>query len=383
MGLLPETSGSVAVNRLVTPMVVQMRAIFISLFVLLVAGCQNNPSSQDNPTTLKFVYRDPFAWPISTPAAQGLDVAKVAAGLQEIGRNTFILSFLVVRNDSLIVEYYNGYLKENDFEIHSATKSFTSALVGIAIDKGIIRSAQDKILSFFPDLDTVGLDPRKRDWTIEHFLTMRSGMDWDEAADHSSIYTDKVNWVQASLKIPLKYAPGDRFIYATPNANVLSGILTRVSGMSTYDFAEQNLFQPLKISVHDWLTDPQGIYAGGSGSRYSPRDLARFGQLYLHNGMIDGKQIVSKSWIQQTLIPRNQQPLLWGDFTSVNYGYLWWNNYAAQDSVFMAGGFAGQFIFVIPAKNMIIVTIGNDNVKSDQASINETTIIGIVKRYFL
>jgi CubicO group peptidase (beta-lactamase class C family) len=153
--------------------------------------------------------------------------------------------------------------------------------------------------------------------------------------------------------------------------------------MSTYDFAEQNLFKPLNITVHDWLTDPQGIYAGGSGSRFTPRDMARFGQLYLHNGMIDGKQIVSKSWIQQTLIPRNQLPLVWGDFTSVNYGYLWWSNYTAQDSVFMAGGFAGQFIFVVPARNMIIVTIGNDNVSTGQASINENIIIGIVKRYFL
>jgi CubicO group peptidase (beta-lactamase class C family) len=153
--------------------------------------------------------------------------------------------------------------------------------------------------------------------------------------------------------------------------------------MSTYDFAEKVLFQPLKISVRDWLTDPQGIYSGGSSSRFTPRDLARLGQLYLHNGMIDGRQIVSKGWVQQSLISRNQQNLIWGDFTSTNYGYLWWNNYSSTDSVFMAAGFAGQFIFVIPTKNMIIVTTGNDNVTTDQANINEIIIIGIVKRYFL
>ncbi len=356
---------------------------FLLILAFSAFGCQGNPASDGSTTNSKFTYRDPYAWPVSTPAAQGLDQAKVSAAVQEIGKNPFIYSFLVVHSDSLVLEYYNGYLKGNDFDIHSATKSLTSALIGIAIDQGLIRSVQDKILGFFPDLDTSNLDPRKRDWTIEQFLTMRSGIDWDETADHTSTFTPSVNWMSTALKLPLEYSPGDRFVYTTPNANVLSGIVTRVSGMSTYDFAEKVLFQPLKISVRDWLTDPQGIYSGGSSSRFTPRDLARLGQLYLHNGMIDGRQIVSKGWVQQSLISRNQQNLIWGDFTSTNYGYLWWNNYSSTDSVFMAAGFAGQFIFVIPTKNMIIVTTGNDNVTTDQANINEIIIIGIVKRYFL
>jgi CubicO group peptidase (beta-lactamase class C family) len=358
----------------------------VSVVLLLVSvlfGCNSNPSSVGPASQPKFTYRDPYSWPTSTPAAQGFNPAGFSAGVAELAKNSFIFSFLIVRNDSLVLEYYNGFLKDNDFEIHSATKSFTSALVGIAIDQGLIHSTQDKILSYFPDLDTAGLDSRKRDWTIEHFLTMRSGIDWDETADHTALFTNSVNWMYTALKLPLKYAPGERFLYTTPNTNVLSGILTRVSGMSTYQFAEKYLFGPLKISVRDWLTDPQGVYAGGSGSRYTSRDLARFGQLYLKNGQIDGQRIVSGSWIQQTLLPRNQQSLTWGDFTSVNYGYLWWNNYTPQDSVFMAGGFAGQFIFVVPARNMIIVTTANDNISTVQAGINETTIIGIVKKYFL
>lgn len=298
-------------------------------------------------------------------------------------RNTsFLWSFLVVRNDSLILEYYSTYQKENDFDIHSAAKSFTSALVGIAIDKGIIKSVQDKILSFFPDYDTTGIDPRKRDWTIEQFLTMRSGFDWDEAADHSSLYTDNVNWIYTSLGLPLKYAPGERFVYATPNVNLLSGIITRASGMSTYQFAEKYLFTPLRISVRSWVQDPQGVFTGGAGMSFTPRDLARLGQLYLHNGVCDGVQVVSRQWVQQTLIPRNQTNTTWGDLPSVNYGYLWWNNYQPPDSIFMAAGFAGQFVFVVPSKNMVIVTIGNDNYPIDQASANETVIIGIAKKYF-
>jgi CubicO group peptidase (beta-lactamase class C family) len=115
---------------------------------------------------------------------------------------------------------------------------------------------------------------------------------------------------------------------------------------------------------------------------FTPRDLARLGQLYLHNGVCDGVQVISRQWIQQTLIPRNQTNSTWGDFKSVNYGYLWWNNYQSPDSIFMAAGFAGQFVFVVPSKNMVIVTIGNDNYSIDQSSANETVIIGIAKKYF-
>jgi CubicO group peptidase (beta-lactamase class C family) len=362
-----------------------IKALGIALFGTLVTtavGCHSSPSSNSNPTSSQFTYRDPYAWPTSSPAAQGMDTAQVSAGLREIKNNAFIFSLLVIRNDLLVIEYYSRFQKENDFEIHSAAKSFTSALIGIAIDQGLIRSVQEKVLGYFPQLDTAGIDPRKRNWTLEHFLTMRSGIDWDESADHTALFTDNVNWLYTTLRLPLKYSPGESFVYTTPNVNVLSGIITRTTGMSTYEFAEKNLFTPLKISVRSWLTDPQGVYIGGTGMMYTPRDLARFGQLYLHNGLIDGKQIISKQWIQQTLLPRNPTNSTWGDLSSVNYGYLWWNNYSAQDSIFMAAGFAGQFIFIVPAKNMVIVTIGDDNPSEAQASLNETVVIGILKKYF-
>jgi CubicO group peptidase (beta-lactamase class C family) len=348
---------------------------------LIIAGCHSNPASPSSTPNSKFTYRDPYPWPTSTPASQGFDTNKIAAALNEVKANTFIFSFLVIRNDTLVVEYYSRFQKENDYEIHSASKSFTSALMGIAIDRGMIRSVQENVLSYFPEFDTAGIDPRKRSWTLENFLTMRSGIDWDENADHTALFTDNVNWMYTTLKLPLKYAPGTQYIYTTPNVNLLSGIITRASGMSTYDFAERYLFTPLKISVRSWLKDPQGVYAGGTGMMFTPRDFARLGQLYLHNGNIDGTQIVSRQWIQQTLIPRNSANRPWGDLQSVNYGYLWWNNYDTRDSLFMAAGFAGQFVFVIPAKNMIIVTIGDDNVSTEQASLNEDIIIGILNKY--
>ena len=360
------------------------KILLVGLLALSGFACRNGSVSAPPAAEPGFSYREPYPWPLSTPAAQGMDTAKVAAGLQQIKTNSFIYSFLVVKNDSLVVEYYVGsYQKDNDFEIFSASKSFTSALIGIAIDKGIVRSAQDKILSFFADFDTANIDPRKRDWTIEHFLTMRSGIDWDESADHSTTFTSNANWMHAALGLPLKYAPGDEFIYTTPNANVLSGILTRVAAMSTYKFADANLFGPLKISVRTWPTDPQGIYAGGTGMRFTPRDLARFGQLYLHDGFLDGQQIVSRDWIRQSLVPRNPQNTTRGGFSAINYGYFWWADYEDQDSLFMAAGFGGQAVYVDRGQNMVIVTIANPDAPTRQGDINELNIIDILKKYFL
>jgi CubicO group peptidase (beta-lactamase class C family) len=355
---------------------------YLALVALASFSCDKNPVAGGSQTP-EFVYREPYAWPVSTPASQGLDTVKVSAALQEMRAYPFLFSFLVIRNDSLTLEYYRVFQKENDFNIHSAAKSFISALIGIAIDKGIIRSAQEKVLSYFPDFDTTRMDIRKRDWTLEQFLTMKSGLDWDEGADHTAQYTDNVNWLYTTLKLPLSASPGVNFNYTTPNVHVLSGILTRASGMSTYEFAEKYLFTPLNISVRYWAKDPQSIYIGGTEMAFTPRDLARLGQLYLHNGLIDGRQIIGNQWIRETLVPRNRSNLTWGDLQSVNYGYLWWNNYDSRDSLFMAAGFAGQFIIVVPAKNMIIVTTGDDNVTTNQGGSNGDIILGIVKKYFL
>jgi CubicO group peptidase (beta-lactamase class C family) len=232
---------------------------------------------------------------MSTPAAQGLDPARISAGLQQIQANPSILSVLIVRNDSLVSEYYaGGIVDENDFQISGVSASITSALVGIAIDRGSIRSVQERVLNYFPGFDTTDLDLRKREWTIEHLLAMRSGIDWNEREDHSKDFNSQSNWLSTALRLPLKSSPGDAFVYTTPNANLLSGILALASGSTTNRFAETKLFGPLRISVHSWATDPQGVYLGGAGMRLTPRDLARFGQLYLHNGFIDGKQIVPR-----------------------------------------------------------------------------------------
>ena len=362
-----------------------MACIIVAVTVAsMVSGCGlNEVGGSSGLGTSDFTFRQSYSWPVSTPAAQGMDSAKAVAGLQQIRNTPFLTSVLVIKNDFLVLEYYApGTVKDNDFNIQSVSGSFTSALVGIAIERGLVRSVDEPILKFFPSFDTTHIDPRKRAWTLEHLLTMRSGMDWNENEDHSALFNSGTNWVNTALGLPLKDAPGDTFVFATPNANILSAFVTRASGTSTYRFAEQNLLEPLKISVRSWSTDPQGLYLGGTGMRFTPRDLARFGQLYLHQGYLDGKQIVPWSWIQQSLLPRNRSNSVKGDLALLNFGYCWWTNYGGGDSLFAALGYGGQAIYVVPARSMVIVTIADDSVSQQQAEENELAFIAIVKKYF-
>jgi len=174
-------------NQVVTIMLVTTLAVSLS-------GCGLNDVGGGGPSSPISSFRQSYPWPMSTPAAQGLDPARISAGLQQIQANPFILSVLIVRNDSLVAEYYaSGIVNENDFQVSGVSASITSALVGIAIDRGIIRSVQERVLNYFPGFDTTHLDPRKQEWTIEHLLAMRSGIDWNENADHSKDFNSQSN----------------------------------------------------------------------------------------------------------------------------------------------------------------------------------------------
>jgi len=360
-------------------------AMILCPLLLCLTGCElvkvgTGPGS----VTPGLTYRRPYAWPVSTPSAQGMDSIRTLAGLQQIQKAPFLLSFLVIKNDLLVFEYYApGIVPENDFNVHGISASVTSALVGIALDRRLLQSVDELILKFFPSFDTTRINPRKRTWTVEHLLTMRSGMEWNEYENHSTLFNSGTNWINTALGLPLASAPGDSFVFTSPNANILAAMIARVSGMSAYRFAEKNLFGPLNIAVRDWSRDPQDLYLGGTGMRFTPRDLARFGQLYLRNGLLEGKQIVSRSWIQQSVMPRNALPGRRGEFTSLNYGYLWWTNYAESDSLFFASGYGGQMILVVPNRSLVIVTIADEAVTMSQAELNERELIALLRKYFL
>ncbi|MFW9855019.1 MAG: serine hydrolase domain-containing protein [Candidatus Thorarchaeota archaeon] len=268
-----------------------------------------------------------------------------------------IRSLLIVRNGYLIHEhYFSTLVNENTSRnIFSCTKSVISTLIGIAIEEGYIGSVNDPVLSYFPNHSIQYRDTWKESITIEDLLTMTSGFSWDES-NYDDIENDyfqmisSPNAVQYVLDRPMNNIPGSSWNYNTGNSHLLSAILDNVTEIGTGEFAQTRLFYPLGIGNPDWTLDKQGIPYGGSNLILKPRDMAKFGYLFLHNGTWDGNQIVSKEWI--TAGTR-------GTEVASFYGYQWWIE--PTRSGFSARGYKGQYILVLPDNDMVIVFTGDSD----------------------
>ena len=260
-------------------------------------------------------------------------------------------SLLISHGDELVFEeYYNGRDPRRPANMKSASKSVISALVGIAIDRGIIESVDVKVADYFPELLAAEDEPGKQQITIENLLTMQSGLETTSNRNYGKwVLSD--NWVEFALNQPLVATPGTRMLYSTGSTHLLSAIITRASGMSAKQFAQENLSEPLGFSMSYWSQDPQGIYFGGNDMEMTPRQMLAFGRLYLNDGVFDDKQVISKSWVQDSHQPRARSPRGQGRF----YGYGWWLRDLAGMQVPVAWGYGGQLIFVVEELDLVIV----------------------------
>src|SRR5208283_558636 len=225
-------------------------------------------------------------WRSSTPEAQGVDGAKLDAALVTAGQwNLSLHALLVIRHGSIVKEkYFPPYDERATHEVYSCTKSFVSALMGIAIDRGYVADTARPVLDFFPGRTFAALDSRKRAITVENLLTMSSGLGWSEA-DETYRRMDTMpggDWVRFVLDLPMVAEPGKRFNYSSGNSHILAAAIQKASGKNLYDFARESLFEPLGISAPRWERDPKGLPIGGWGLQLSPRDMAKLGYLYLH-----------------------------------------------------------------------------------------------------
>ena len=326
-----------------------------------------------------------FEWKTATPAEQGFDANQLDVALNEAENRYSIYSVLVIRNSNIVAErYYRGYDENSSFNIRSVSKSFLSAMTGIAIENGIINSINDKMLDFFPEYDHSGLDPRKQDITIKHLLTMQAGID-HEHNNYSRLYGTS-NWIQSAIEEPLLYNPGETHSYNTFLTHLISGIITKESGMSTYEFGQEYLFDPLGITIQDWKQSPQGIYFGGNNMFFTTRDMAVLGYLYLNGDKINGVQIVPRDWVEESLknrMPEHQQGWSWGELHDGGYGYLWWLGEIKGYEVFMAIGHGGQFVVNIPELNMIVAINSNAYVGWETADNNERSALDLIANYII
>jgi CubicO group peptidase (beta-lactamase class C family) len=287
-----------------------------------------------------------------------LQFDRAVAAAREMPR---LHSLLVSWRGTLVLEeYFNGARATRPANVKSVSKSLISALVGIGIDRGLIPSVREPIAPYFPGLLEGGDAAPKRQITIEDLLTMRSGLESTSGHNYGS-WVRSPNWVRFVLSRRLEATPGQTIEYSTGNTHLLSAILTRVTRMSTWRFAQEALAQPLGFSLPHWPRDPQGIYFGGNEMLMRPRDMIAVGELYLKRGRVNGRQVIPESWIEASWVPRGRS--YWSD---QQYGYGWWIRDFADVRAYFAWGFGGQYIFVVPELELVIVTTSSTAVGEER-----------------
>ena len=292
-------------------------------------------------------------WRTSTPEEQGMDsevLANMIESIRESGKK--IDSITIIRNGYLVNEtYFYPYPKGLKHILNSCTKSFISALVGMAINEGQIKSVNDKVLDYFPGLNITANDQRKQKLAVKNLLTMSTGLDWkfsNNASTNQMLQSE--NWTKFVLDQPMLKKPGNTFNYCNGAAQVLSSIIQKSTGKNSADLAAEKL----KIGIEDmhWSSSPENVNSGYSGIYLQPDDMAKFGYLYLKKGNWNGQQLIPEKWIKEST--RTQIKATWTPIFP-GYGYMWWIN---RFGGYAALGYGGQYIFVVPELEMVVVFTG-------------------------
>ena len=322
------------------------RSLLLCVAVTLLAACaQATPQAVSHwPTE---------GWRTSTPEEQGIDSEMLADMLGAIRNERYdIDSVLVVRHGHMVLDaYIHPFGPDQRHTIHSCTKSIVSALIGIAIDKGYIGGADQAVLDILPDRSAANLDANKEAMTLEDVLTMSTGLKCRDSYLYGWRGLNEMraseDWVQFVLDLPMAEEPGIRFEYCNSASFLLSAIIQETTGTSAAAFAEKYLFGPLGISDVVWPSNLQGINIGWGELRMRPHDMARIGYLYLNAGQWDGKQVVPAGWVEASTRKHVSARTLQN-----GYGYQWWIH---PSGMYMALGYAGQYIVVVPQKDMVVV----------------------------
>jgi len=301
-------------------------------------------------------------WREGSPEAQGIDPARLAAADDYLAEHVpHIDSLLVIHGGQMVFERYRALAARRALHnVKSFTKSVTSALVGVALHAGDLESISAPLGELLPNA-FIGVDDyRKRAITLEDLLTMRSGLAWDEYGRSTVQMTATPDWVRYVLDQPLKHTPGTAYNYSTGNTQLLAAALQAQTGMTLHDYAALYLFEPLGIQHFEWPFSPQGVTVGGSELALTARDMAKFGYLYLRDGVWEGERLLPEGWVAAsghaytTFDPRGVTHC-----AGLGYGYLWWLRPQGGYASMIAVGYGGQFAYVIPDLDLVVVMTGD------------------------
>jgi CubicO group peptidase (beta-lactamase class C family) len=283
--------------------------------------------------------------PLASAQLEGFDTTRLRAADRRFQRTPGLGSVLMQRHGRLVFErYYHGASRGQKRNVYSVTKSILSALVGIALRDARLSGLDQKLVEFFPGELGKGADPRVKDITLRDLLTMTAGYRETEVT-----YPD--DFVRTLLNRPLASKPGATFSYDDGSAHLLSALLTKATRVPVEVLADRHLFAPLRIDPGPWPSDDQGNSLGSTGLSLDSRALLKIGELYLRAGNWRGRQLIPAAWVREST---TTQVKIRGGFA---YGYLWWIN-TGPNKGFVAQGYGGQMIAVLPRLNLVVVMTG-------------------------
>ena len=289
--------------------------------------------------------------------------ARLTAALEQAERLEQLHTLIIARRGEILAERgYRGHRTTTPSNIKSASKSVISALVGIAIAKGVIEGVEQP-LAVLQKTDLPSKpDPRLQQVTVGNLLSMQAGLGSTSGRNYGAWVASR-NWVRAALARPFEAAPGTTMIYSTGSSHLLSAILTRRTGKSTLQLARQWLAPLDDFAISAWTRDPQGIYLGGNEMAMTPRSLLAFGELYRRGGLsASGERLLSEDWIDASWTPRTRSR-----YTGHGYGYGWFITELSGEAVRYGWGYGGQMIYVVPGLEMTVVMTSNTQQRSSGA----------------
>jgi CubicO group peptidase (beta-lactamase class C family) len=353
-----------------------IRLLFLCFIVsVFICSCTIEHSSEPEPTVTNYL------WEIGTISSVGLNDSLINRGVSVAGLTGFVNSVLIIKNGKLVsTNYFNASNSNTIHDIKSVTKSYISAFVGIAIDKGLF-TLDSKLTDFFPTIKAHAPDPRINNITVRHLLTMTSGLKSDLQIYPDIAITDFTEYI---LSFPLDNDPGTFYRYSDSGAYLLSALITKASGQNTFEFANNYFFSLLGYELQGWVKTAAGVPIGGSTMMFTPKNMAVLGLLYLNGGRLNGKQIVSADWVNTSTTDKvhwtNEEM---GAIKKLGYGYLWWTGEVNGRTIYTAQGYAGQFIFCIPDTDMVIAVTSDNDVYSTMASEQSLKVLDIISQYFI
>lgn len=307
--------------------------------------------------------------PWADPASVKMNKDTIAKVIRLINSNTSkdFRGLVVIKDNKLVVEeYFNTYWRATVHDIRSAGKSVTALLLGIAIDKGLVKSTEQSIYDFFPSPEFVRpAKDRHQDIKIKHLLAMSSGLSADDNDDNSpggtGNWLTNDNWVNFAIALPMLFTPGEKYVYNDVCPMLVGAIIEEASGKKLSEFARENLFTPLGIKEYYWYTAPNGR-TGPMGNLYiAALDFAKLGQLVINKGQWQGNKIVSATWIDA--IAKKQFDISKDDPFANGYGYFWFlttkeANGKKYDCIYASGN-GGNLLFVVPGEKLVVSLISS------------------------